>query len=75
MSGMSGAHQHQSHHNKTAYTKYKLENVREQNKAKKLIKHLKVHPDDISACSSLDKMKKIIPNVIRRWKREGSILN
>jgi len=77
MSGMSSANQHQNHHNKSAYTKYKLENVREQNKVKKLIVHLEEHPDDPSAKIAFDKIKKIVPNIVRRLmqKRTKQILN
>lgn len=66
MSGMSSANQHQNHHNKPIYIKYRLENVREQNKVKKLLVHLAAHPADLSAKAAFLKIKKLIPNIVRR---------
>lgn len=44
---------------------YALSNRREQNKAVRLARHLKRHPGDVSALAAIDRLKSIIPNIVR----------
>lgn len=56
MSGASKANQRQNRVNKPKYERYKLNNVREKNKAIKLLKHLSRYPDDRQSQKALDNL-------------------
>jgi len=64
--GASRANQRQGAHHKVRYQGYLLSHQREQNKAKKIIKHLKVHPKSLDAHKALGRLKSVIPNIINK---------